>query len=64
LTKEKEVKTGIWEIDNKGIIDDDCIGNYLEFKDRESEALTNKYIEDMTQMYRDYKKISIYEQRS
>jgi len=31
----------------------------LEFKDEEPEVMVNKYIEDMTRKYGDYKKISI-----
>ena len=38
----------------------DCIENYLEFKDEEPEVVGNKYIEDMTEKYRDYKKISLH----
>ena len=42
------------------IRDDDCMENYLEFKDEEPEIVVNKCISDMTEGYRDYKKISIY----
>jgi len=41
----------------------DCIENYLEFKDEETEVMAYKYIEDMTEKYRDYKKISIFKRK-
>ncbi|GAJ07083.1 unnamed protein product [marine sediment metagenome] len=41
------------------IISSDDIKNYLEFKDEEPEVVANKYIEDMTKKYRDYRKLSI-----
>ena len=40
-------------------IESDDISNYLEFKDEEPEIVANKYIEDMTEKYRDWKKVSI-----
>jgi len=51
------------KVDDMDIKDDDCIENYLEFKDEEPEITTNKYIEDMTEKYRDYRKISIYKNK-
>ncbi|MDD5622853.1 MAG: hypothetical protein PHQ09_06820 [Actinomycetota bacterium] len=36
------------KFDGMGIRDDDCIKNYLEFKEEEPEVVANKYIEDMT----------------
>ena len=47
------------KVDDRDISSDD-ISNYLEFKDEEPEVIANKYIEDMTEKYKDYKKISIY----
>jgi len=48
------------KVNNRDISSDDCIENYLEFKDEEPEVVPHKYIEDMTEKYRDYKKVSIY----
>lgn len=47
------------KVDDRDIESDD-IGNYLEFKDEEPEVVANKYISDMTEKYRDYKKVSIH----
>ncbi|MBA7486550.1 hypothetical protein ES707_22110 [subsurface metagenome] len=46
------------KVDDRDISSDD-IKNYLEFKDEEPEVVANKYIEDMTKKYRDYRKFSI-----
>lgn len=43
---------------------DDYIENYLEFKDEEPEIVANKYISDITEKYGDYKKFSIYKEKS
>ena len=40
-------------------IESDDTSNYLEFKDEEPEIVANKYIEDMTEKYRDWNKVSI-----
>ena len=63
--KRKRLRQGYGElynvkVDDRDIRSDDCIENYLEFKDEEPEVMANKYIEDMTKKYKDYKKISIY----
>ncbi len=42
---------------------DDCIENYLEFKDEEPENFIHQFIEDMTKKYRDYKKVSIHRRK-
>lgn len=42
----------------------DCIENYLEFKDEEPQVMAHKCIEDMTEKYWDYKKVSIYKEKS
>ena len=42
------------KIDGWDIRDDECIENYLEFKDEKPEVIAHKYIEDMTEKYRDY----------
>jgi len=39
--------------------DNDCIENYLEFKDEEPQVIAHKYISDMTEKYWKYRKISI-----
>ena len=39
---------------------DDCIENYLEFKDEEPETLIHQQINDMTEIYGDYRKVSIF----
>jgi hypothetical protein len=46
------------KVDDRDISSDD-IKNYLEFKDEEPEVVANKYIENMTEKYRNYKKILI-----
>jgi len=61
--KRKRLRQGYGElynvkVDDRDISSDD-IKNYLEFKDEEPEVIANKYIEDMTEKYRNYKKISI-----
>ncbi len=61
--KRKRLRQGYGElynvkVDDRDISSDD-IKNYLGFKDEEPEVVSNKYIEDMTEKYRDYKKISI-----
>jgi len=61
--KRKRLRQGYGElynvkVDDRDISSDD-IKNYLEFKDEEPEVVANKYIEDMTKKYRDYKKVSI-----
>ncbi|GAI28850.1 unnamed protein product [marine sediment metagenome] len=52
------------EVDDRDIRDDDCIENYLEYKDEEPKVAANRYISDMTEKYRDYKKISIYKRKN
>ncbi|NQT67163.1 MAG: hypothetical protein HQ569_06270 [Actinobacteria bacterium] len=66
--KRKRLRQGYGElynvkVDDRDISSDD-IKNYLEFKDEEPEVVANKYIEDMTEKYRDYKKISIFKNRN
>lgn len=39
------------------------IKNYLDSKDEELQVIAYKFISDMTEKYRDYKKISIYNKR-
>ncbi len=62
--KRKRLRQGYGELYNVKVDDrdfsDDCIENYLEFKDETPEILTHKYIEDMTRKYGDYRKISVY----
>lgn len=41
-------------------ISDDDIKNYLEFKDEEPQVIAHRYISDMTEKYRDYRKISLH----
>ena len=41
----------------------DVIENYLEYKDEELVITANKCIKDMTEKYREYKKISIYKDK-
>ena len=48
------------KVDDMDLRDDDCIENYLEFKDEEPQIMAHRYISDMTEKYRDYKKISIF----
>ncbi len=62
--KRKRLRQGYGElynvkVDDMDIRDDDCIENYLEFKDEEPEIVANKYVSDMTEKYGDYKKILI-----
>ncbi|MBE3115006.1 MAG: hypothetical protein IMZ59_05740 [Actinobacteria bacterium] len=42
------------KIDGWDIKDDACMENFLEFKDEKPEIIAHKYIEDMTEKYRDY----------
>ena len=37
--------------------------NYLEYKDEVPEFVANKYIEDMAEKYRDYKKVSVFNRK-
>ena len=60
--KRKRLRQGYGElynvkVDDRDISSDD-IKNYLEFKDEEPEVVANRYIEDMTEKYGGYKKIS------
>jgi len=62
--KRKRLRQGYGElynvkVDDRNIRDDDCIENYLEFKDEEPEVMAHKYIKDMTEKYGDYRKVSI-----
>ncbi len=50
---------GLYNVKLEENISDDCIENYLEFKDELPETLIHQCIGDMTEKYRDYKKISI-----
>jgi len=61
--KRKRLRQGYGMLYNVKVDDsdsDDCIENYLEFKDEEPENFTHQFIDDMTEKYRDYKKVSIY----
>jgi len=62
--KRKRLRQGYGELYNikvdDGDISSDDISNYLEFKDEEPEVVANKYIEDMTEKYVDFRKVSIY----
>lgn len=61
--KSKRLRQGYGELYNVKLEDnesDDCIENYLEFKDELPEVLIHKYISDMTDKYGDYRKISVY----
>jgi len=67
--KRRRLRQGYGElynvkVDDKDIRDDDFIENYLEFKDEVPEVMAHKYIEDMTEKYRDYKKISVNKKKS
>jgi len=42
-------------------IESDDIRNYLEFKDEKPQVIAHKYISDMAEKYRDYRKISIFQ---
>jgi len=60
--KRKRLRQGYGELYNVKLeesMSDDCIENYLEFKDEEPETLIHQYINDMTEKYGDYKKVSI-----
>jgi len=63
--KRKRLRQGYGELYNVKIDDsefgsDDCIENYLEFKDEPPETLIHQYINDMTEKYGDYKKVSVF----
>jgi hypothetical protein len=45
-------------------IGSDDVKNYLEFKDEEPKVIAHKYIEDMAEEYRDYRKFSIKQKES
>jgi len=61
--KRKRLRQGYGELYNVKVDDRDIdygdIKNYLEFKDEEPKVMAHKYIEDMTEKYKDYKKVSI-----
>jgi len=60
--KRKRLRQGYGELYNVKVddmnIESDEIKKYLEFKDEEPEVVANRYIEDMTEKYGGYKKIS------
>lgn len=62
--KRKRLRQGYGELYNfkadEGFGLEDSIENYLEFKDETPEVLIHQYINDMTEKYRDYKKVSIF----
>ncbi|MBA7670039.1 hypothetical protein ES703_78181 [subsurface metagenome] len=61
--KRKRLRQGYGELYNVKLeenLSDDCIENYLEFKDEAPETLIHQYINDMTVKYGDYRKISIF----
>ena len=64
--KRKRLRQGYGELYNPKADDffsdteEDVIEDYLEFEDELPETLIHKYINDMTDNYGDYKKISIY----
>jgi len=63
--KRRRLRQGYGELYNIKVDDadfrsDDCIENYLDFKDEEPETLIHQYIDGMTEKYRDYRKISIF----
>lgn len=66
--KRKRLRQGYGELYNVKVDDmdmpSDCIKNYLEFKDEEPEVMAHKYIEDMTEKYRDYKKLSVFKKKN
>ena len=66
--KRKRLRQGYGELYNVKVDDGDLpsddIKNYLEFKDEVPEVMAHKYIEDMTEKYRDYKKISVNKKKS
>lgn len=49
----------IIKVNDRDMRDDDCIENYLEFKDEKPKVVANRYIEDMTRKYGDYRKVSV-----
>ena len=55
------------KVDNREIDSDDLpaddISNYLEYKDEEPQVMAHKCIEDMTEKYWDYKKVSIHKNK-
>jgi plasmid rolling circle replication initiator protein Rep len=60
--KRKRLRQGYGELFNVKLEDngsDDCIENYLEFKDESPETLIYQYIEEMTGNYGEYKKLSL-----
>lgn len=61
--KRKRLRQGYGELYNfkadEGFEPEDSIENYLEFKDETPEVLIHQYINDMTEKYRDYRKVSI-----
>ncbi len=62
--KRKRLRQGYGEFYNVKLDDsefgsDDCIENYLEFKDEIPKVLIQQHIDDMTKEFRDYKRISI-----
>ena len=60
--KRKRLRQGYGELYNvkfEESMSDDCIENYLEFKDELPETLIHQQINDMTEKYGDYRKISI-----
>lgn len=61
--KRRRLRQGYGELYNLKVddrdIESDDIKNYLEFKDEEPEVVDNRYIEDITEKYGDYRKVSI-----
>jgi hypothetical protein len=62
--KRKRLRQGYGElynvkVDEKDFGLDESINDYLEFKDETPETLIHQYINDMTEKYGDYKKISL-----
>ncbi len=65
--KRKRLRQGYGELYNVKLeesMSDDCIENYLEFKDELPETLIHQKINDMTEKYGDYKKITIFKKIS
>jgi len=63
--KRKRLRQGYGELYNVKLEDsefdsNDCIENYLEFKDELPETLIHQQINAMTEKYGDYKKVSIF----
>jgi len=61
--KRKRLRQGYGELYNVKLEEDDssdCIENHLEFKDELPETFIHQFIDDMTEKYGDYKKISIF----